>query len=1368
MLFVLCSNSVKGQQTHLLLDPIGAGGFELGASFEDNGWTVINETQTNQWILGAIPEWFAGNRGAYISNDNSSNTYTNNSASRVHFYRDVVFPVGVENATVSLDVNMLGESQWDNLLVYIADTNVIPSSVGPTGSTLTGWTANISTIASQVTGAVPNTTTLNPNWTNYVNGVSGFYLDAVLRLNTTVDSEAILTNLVINLTPEQVTYVSGNTKRLIITWKNDGSGGLQPPSSVDNIKIEAFVPACFMVDDLLATDVTSNSFVLHWDSDENSLGYNYEIRTSGEPGSGIEGLITEGFLNSEISTLTIPNLLGNTNYQVYIKKNCELEIGSSNWRVLSVTTLCGAYGYFEENFDTTATGTASNPSVPTCWSFIDGGVGSGYVSNLADFSVPNGFYLTNGADTTNDYLLVSPETVNLGNGTSRLRFKAKTTSSSIDPATTLKVVTLADQDNSVGMVEVTTKTLTTTFQEFIVYLPTGTNTYFAFKHGLNANSRVIYIDDVVFEPNPSCLEVNNLQALLNFSEASALVTWQNPEYPGLINNFEVQYGLENFELGEGTFQTVDTLSSTIQNLILGETYDIYVRRICGADNQSVWEGPVKILNDYCLSIPTSNDNSGISSLTMGEETFEIDDVFYEDLTDQIVAIDANDSINSSITFETGFTYKTHIWIDFNNDGIFNNTNEKVYTGESTNVNPTTLDTSFSIPPLYQSGEYRMRIGTADSGQSTPNPCYSGAFGVTIDLKVAITFPCHAPENIEATEITSNFITLNWDSIGSDFDISYGPQGVQPDAGTIIQNINKPFTLSELIEFTNYSIYIKQNCIGQESEWSVLTNFKTLCAAPTPDGMAFQTLVEDDAVSQIAVVGENLKYYLDVELTQQILPTTVLEEGYYYVTQTIGCESYLPLEVFVTLIERIDEPIVPVSQQFCDEATMANLSVQGLTNAEINWYDVSTGGSPLVVTDAIFSGTYYVNQTDGVTTSHRVAVEVVVNETPVNLETQEILVCGYANFASIEVGQQENTTVKWYASLNDSTPINNTQQTVSGIYYVTQSNGICESEKIQIELAVFEGLSSPVAPIQTFCGSGTVSDLVAQAETGAELNWYTSSISTVKLSPSTILSSGTYYVEQTKNGCVSPRRAVAVRVVSLVAPQVSPITICKRGIVADLYIPSQSGVTYKWYSSPNSQNALAQDEVLQSGTYYVARVHYGCESVKTAVQVSIIDGPSAPTGVSTQNFVEGSLISDLELDQANVLWYITYSDSQEGLNQLIPSMPLISGTTYYGVLIGANGCPSFPFAVTVDVQLSNNDFEKANLSYYPNPVTDILNINYSENIIQVFIFNLSGQMIKSLNTNSNHIEIDMSDLSSGIYFVQLKTSNKEQFVKIIKE
>ena len=237
---------------------------------------------------------------------------------------------------------------------------------------------------------------------------------------------------------------------------------------------------------------------------------------------------------------------------------------------------------------------------------------------------------------------------------------------------------------------------------------------------------------------------------------------------------------------------------------------------------------------------------------------------------------------------------------------------------------------------------------------------------------------------------------------------------------------------------------------------------------------------------------------------------------------------------------------------------------------------------------------------------------------------------------------------------------------------------------------------------------------------------------------------------------------------VVAPNVDAFNFCGSATVSDLVLPTPTGVVYKWFNSPSNTNQLDANTALVTGTYFVSRTQYGCESLRTPVVVTINSIPDAPTGVSPQVFIEGSTINDIVMNQSNVVWYISEQNAQNGINPLVQGMPLVNGTTYYGVIIGTNGCPSLPFALTVDVYLSDDKFVKEELKYYPNPVEDLLTISYSDHILQIEVFDLLGKRVKVKSTVGKEVDIDLSDLASGTYMVQLKTENKSQFLKVIKK
>ncbi|MES2812596.1 MAG: fibronectin type III domain-containing protein [Bacteroidota bacterium] len=82
-------------------------------------------------------------------------------------------------------------------------------------------------------------------------------------------------------------------------------------------------------------------------------------------------------------------------------------------------------------------------------------------------------------------------------------------------------------------------------------------------------------------------------------------------------------------------------------------------------------------------------------------------------------------------------------------------------------------------------------------------------------------------------------------------------------------------------------------------------------------------------------------------------------------------------------------------------------------------------------------------------------------------------------------------------------------------------------------------------------------------------------------------------------------------------------------------------------------------------------------------------------------------------------------------------------------------------------LSSSDFAQNNLkvALYPNPVNDVLNIESETEIKSVEVYSLQGQKIKTTLS----IEVNISDLASGIYMVRIEdTNNAVETKRIVKK
>ena len=233
------------------------------------------------------------------------------------------------------------------------------------------------------------------------------------------------------------------------------------------------------------------------------------------------------------------------------------------------------------------------------------------------------------------------------------------------------------------------------------------------------------------------------------------------------------------------------------------------------------------------------------------------------------------------------------------------------------------------------------------------------------------------------------------------------------------------------------------------------------------------------------------------------------------------------------------------------------------------------------------------------------------------------------------------------------------------------------------------------------------------------------------------------------------------------PAITALNVCNGKTIADINNQTKS---YIWYVDNTTTTALPTTTVLQTGDYYIAQdVSLGCASERVKISVTVYGIPASPTGQTVQAFNSVATIADLLMNENNVLWFASYNDAVQQINQLPANYQLQHNHTYYGILIGEAGCVSNPTAVHVTmIDVSTEEFDLASLKYYPNPTDTELNIEYVNKIKKIEIFTLSGQLIISRNYNSNQVKIDLSELSPANYLVKIQTTDASQIMKIIKK
>lgn len=183
--------------------------WETGSITGDTGgWTVANGG-TNAWTVGTATA-SGGTYSAYISNDGgTSNAYTNTVAQVSHIYRDITIPSSATSAMLQFNWRAVGENaagatQYDYGAVVIANTGTTPAA---------GTEVSTTKAAPGGNGRIGATTNLGKFNLNYIAG--GNWNTEVIDMSA---------------------YI-GQTKRLVFTWANDTSLGVNPPMAIDNISL---------------------------------------------------------------------------------------------------------------------------------------------------------------------------------------------------------------------------------------------------------------------------------------------------------------------------------------------------------------------------------------------------------------------------------------------------------------------------------------------------------------------------------------------------------------------------------------------------------------------------------------------------------------------------------------------------------------------------------------------------------------------------------------------------------------------------------------------------------------------------------------------------------------------------------------------------------------------------------------------------------------------------------------------------------------------------------------------------------------------------------------------------------------------------
>lgn len=568
------------------------------------------------------------------------------------------------------------------------------------------------------------------------------------------------------------------------------------------------------------TWTSPNELVTSYDVKYGVAGFDPE--TEGTAVNNITGLTT---------TLPVSSLTPATSYEIYLRTHCSASNLTTDWvGPITFNTPCAVIAV---NATTPFLQQFNDYSIPLCWS--------------EDVVAGTNHWNFNGSQATFTYTpdassrLITP-TFNLS---STAAYQVEFYHAEVDysgvcdslwlyyrTSPTADWVRLAQYGNHTSSLEKAT-----------VLLPNPTSTYqLAFvSYGMDGNN--VYLGDVRVRVQPYCLDPSNL-AIDSHTGNSVTLSWTAN---GPATAWQIAYGHLATE-DDYTIINATTNPFTVSNLGLGDWY-FFVRSDCGSEQSEDWIGPVSQTFGYCTPTCSSHDGSGIGGVTFGNELVVNDntattaDTRYQNHSDMIGDVFAGVDVEVNITYRTGYTYGTIIWVDWNDDMDFDDEGEVVYRGQSASSNPTTLTATFTVPATAALGDHRMRIAGADSyfdsyvsnPSSTPSACFTATWCVCRDytIRVVPAPSCFLPSGLVASNVTATSATLAWDEVGlsTQWEVKYGPRGFDPyeEGNSVIVNNNPTVELTYLEMACNYDAYVRAICTPEgPTAWSSVCEFKTLC------------------------------------------------------------------------------------------------------------------------------------------------------------------------------------------------------------------------------------------------------------------------------------------------------------------------------------------------------------------------------------------------------------------------------------------------------------------------------------------------------------------------------------------------------------
>lgn len=329
--------------------------------------------------------------------------------------------------------------------------------------------------------------------------------------------------------------------------------------------------------------------------------------------------------------------------------------------------------------------------------------------------------------------------------------------------------------------------------------------------------------------------------------------------------------------------------------------------------------------------------------------------------------------------------------------------------------------------------------------------------------------------------------------------------------------------------------------------------------------------------------------------------------------------------------------------------------------------------------------------------------------------------------------------------------------VNPVYTITNTYTNSCFTQITYTLNVLPGPTLAIAGNTVVCDKTLATFTASGASSYVWNSGLTSPVNSfIVTTPTTITVVGT-----STNGCVD---SLSKSIIVAQTPTVTILgndTIC-QGAAANLVANSTGTVSYSWNSGAITQSI----SVTPIGTFtYAVIVSNGACNDTAYHEVFVHLLPTVDFVISTPPLCNNGSVYTLTATPSGGV----FSGTGVVGNTFDPTVGVGIYPITYSVNV-SNACAASQ-TQTVEVMLCTGVIENEinQISLFPNPATDEVNIKSDKEFKTILVFDFSGKLVKMIEVNSFETSVNVSDLAKGFYsFTISMNDHSQKTIKVVKE